>query len=120
MKPISNIHLYLPRFTYTYEIDLKNILQDLGIISAFSQDKAKFDNIVEGIYLGEFFQKTYIDVNENGTEASEVSVAIFKTNSTGILFKEYYMDVNSSFIYMIQSDEIKDTDNNYLMPFIVL
>ena len=32
--------------------------------------------------------------------------------------EKYYMNVDHSFIYIIQSNKIKDIDNKYLMPFI--
>ena len=47
-------------------------------------------------------------------------MAIF-ANSTGhIKLDEIqrYMHVNHSFIFMIESNEIKDTDNNNIMPFV--
>ena len=58
---------------------------------------------------------TYIDVNENGTESAAVTIMYF--NSTKVL-PEKTMNINHSFIYMIQSNKIKDSEGNYLMPFI--
>jgi len=117
----NNIHLYLPKFKYELKIDVKSLLMKLGMKSAFEFNEADFSNLVDGqCFISDFFQKTYIDLNENGTEAAAATVAIF-ANSTGpIKFDDIqrYMYVNHSFIYMIESNEIKDTDKNNIMPFI--
>ena len=117
----NNIHLYLPKFKYELKIDVRSILMKLGMKLAFDYNAADFSNLVDGqCFISDFYQKTYIDLNENGTEAAAATVAIF-ANSTGpIKFDEIqrYMYVNHSFIYMIESNEIKDTDNNNIMPFV--
>ena len=116
----NNIHLYLPKFKYALKINAIPILMKLGMISAFTGD-ADFSNLVNSAcFISKFYQKTYVDLNENGTEAAAATVAVF-TNSTGpIKFDDIqrYMHVNHSFIYMIESNEIKDTDNNNIMPFV--
>ena len=113
----NNIHLYLPKFNYKFEGNLKDILKDLGMNLAFDGNSANFENLCQNVetYISSIFQSTYIDVNENGTEAAAVTVSEFPTSA--FVEDEYYMYVNHSFIYMIQS-EIKDANNNYLMPFI--
>ena len=116
----NNIHLYLPKFKYALKINLKSILMKLGMTSAFAVG-ADFSKLTNGACLiSKFFQKTYIDLNENGTEAAAVTVAVF-TNSKGPIILDdiqRYMHVNHSFIYLIESNEIKDTDNNNIMPFV--
>ena len=116
----NNIHLYLPKFKYALKINAIPILMKLGMISAFTGD-ADFSNLVNSAcFISKFYQKTYVDLNENGTEAAAATVAVF-TNSTGpIKFDDIqrYMHVNHSFIYMIESNEIKDTDNKKIMPFV--
>ena len=116
----NHIHLYLPKFKYALKIDVRSILMKLGMKLAFSEN-ADFSNLVNGAcFISDFFQKTYIDLNENGTEAAAATVAIF-ANSTGPMILDdiqRYMHVNHSFIYMIESNEIKDSDNNNIMPFV--
>ena len=116
----NNIHLYLPKFKYALKIDLISILSKLGMNLAFSPE-ADFSNLVDAACLiSKFYQKTYIDLNENGTEAAAATVAVFE-NSTGPMILDdiqRYMYINHSFIYMIESNEIKDSDSNNIMPFI--
>ena len=113
----NNIHLYLPKFNYKFEGSLNDILKDLGMNLAFDENSANFENLCQNVetHISSIFQSTYIDVNENGTEAAAVTV--IPIVGSAFVEDEYYMYVNHSFIYMIQS-EIKDANNNYLMPFI--
>jgi serpin B len=117
----NHIHLYLPKFKYALKIDLISILNKLGMELAFIPGAADFSNLVNGAcFISQFFQKTYIDLNENGTEAAAATVAVF-SNSTGPIILDdiqRYMHVNHSFIYMIRDKSIKDVDNNELMLFI--
>ena len=113
----QEIHLYLPKFNYSFDIDLINILKDMGMKLAFNES-AEIEKLCEGVntYIGEFAQNTYINLNEEGTEAAAVTSAISYTEN--VPNKVHYMYVNHSFIYMIQSDTLKDSENNYIMPFI--
>ena len=117
LKSKPNIHLYLPKFKYEFESDFTEILKDLGINLAFSE-VADFSNLCqnEDTNIGKIFQKTYINLNENGTEAAAVTAGL--VYPTSVEEKEYFMNVDHSFIYIIQSNKIEDIDNKYLMPFI--
>lgn len=117
----NNIHLYLPKFKYDLKINLISTLQKLGMKLAFIPGSADFSNLVDAAcFISKFYQKTYIDLNENGTEASAATVAIF-SNSTGPMILDdiqRYMHVNHSFIYMIETNDIKDSESNNIMPFV--
>ena len=122
MKEKRNIvHLYLPKFKSVFDIDLKPELNKMNMSLAFSSDKADFSELVEDIvynlWLGFIKQKTFIEVDEEGTEAIAITMGgLF--GSSGDPPEEYYMNVNHSFIYMIVSECIKDHNGNYLMPFV--
>ena len=112
-----NIRLYLPKFKYDFDIKLSNILKEMGLKSLLGN--AQLNNLFENDNTGisEILHTTFIDVNENGTEAAAVTINVF--NGTILKPKEeLVMNVNHSFIYLIQSDKIKDSDENYLMPFV--
>ena len=115
----ENIHLYLPKFKYELKIDVGSILEKLGMKSAFT-DSADFSNLVDGqCSISNLLQKTYINLNENGTEAAAVTATeIAGSPQNQEVEIQHYMHVNHSFIYMIESNKIKDIDNNNIMPFI--
>ena len=115
LKDTENIRLYLPKFKINFNIKLRSIFEEMGLKSIF--DSSEIDGIFKAgnPIIEDIYHITYIDVNENGTEASAVTINIF--NSTGPT-EDIVMDVNHSFIFMIQSNQIKDTEGNYLMPFV--
>ena len=113
----ENIHLYLPKFNYKFNMNLKEILNDLGMKLAFSES-ANFDELCQNqnSYVDSISQFTYINLNENGTEAAAVTVGSMPTSAAPN--EEYFMKVDHSFIYMIKSNKINDIEGKNLMPFI--
>ncbi|WP_088005515.1 serpin family protein [Indiicoccus explosivorum] len=68
----------LPKFQLEYEKVLNETLQRLGMATAFSSvDLSNMFEDSEGLFISEVKQKTFIDVNETGTEAAAAtSVAV--------------------------------------------
>ena len=71
------IVLGLPRFQLEWEATLNNQLQAMGMVDAFDEGRADFSRFIEpgavlpgNLYVTEVKQKTFIDVNEEGTEAA--------------------------------------------------
>jgi serpin B len=66
----------LPRFRYAYELDLIPVLKSLGMTKAFSSGQSDFSAMYANAngYFGKMTHKTYIDVNEEGTEAAAATV----------------------------------------------
>jgi serpin B len=60
----------MPKFKFGYDIQLKNALSNLGMGIAFS-DAANLTriNAAGGLFISEVKHKTFIEVNEEGTEA---------------------------------------------------
>ncbi|NVO20904.1 MAG: serpin family protein [Bacteroidetes bacterium] len=72
----TDVHLLLPRFTFSFdEKGMKQIMADMGMQSAFNPDLADFTRInKEGsLYISEVKHKTFIETNEEGTEAAAVT-----------------------------------------------
>ncbi len=77
--------VYLPRFTLEYEKSLPGVLKALGMELAFHSYFADFSGVYDrakeprNAYISDVMHKTFVDVNEEGTEAAaatsvEVSV----------------------------------------------
>ena len=117
----SDVELYLPKFKLEYEKSLVNAFTKMKMKKAFS-DFAEFTNLNEGIPLkiNDIVHKTFIEVDEKGTEASAVTaIEMVETTSVGPEEKKItYMYVDHSFIYMIRDKRIKDTNSNNMMLFI--
>jgi serine protease inhibitor len=82
----DKIQVSLPKFTLEWEATLNNQLQSLGMKLPFSQTSADFSRLSPSGGPGKLFismvkQKTFVDVNEEGTEAAAAtSVGIMPTS----------------------------------------
>jgi len=76
-KESKNIELSLPKFESSYEDSLKDELSKLGMETAFDPNNADFSLMKEDkmkeLYISEVKHKTYIKVDEKGTEAAAVT-----------------------------------------------
>jgi serine protease inhibitor len=74
--------IQLPRFKMEYEISLKNALQNMGMAIAFNPDKADFQNLSKiKSFISDVKHKTFVDVNEEGTEAAAVTSVEMRVTS---------------------------------------
>jgi serpin B len=75
----SAFELFLPKFKLTWEDSLNDDLKALGMRRAFVPDGADFTRLSRTrgthLYLSEVKHKTFVDVNEEGTEAAAVTSA---------------------------------------------
>lgn len=81
----TKVDVWLPRFKFTWESDLKEILSSLGMAVAFSEYQADFSKINnnEQLYITQVRHKTFVDVNEEGTEAAAATVVGIGVTSIG-------------------------------------
>lgn len=71
--------LWLPKFTCENKrIQLEAVLMSLGMVKAFKEDWLKLFDSGRKDGIGSFFQSTKISVDEEGTEAAAVTVALTK------------------------------------------
>ena len=67
------VDVYLPRLRMTYQLNLKDVLEAMGMTDAFDCSKANFagmDGVPNWLYIGFAMHKAFVDVNEEGTEAA--------------------------------------------------
>ena len=101
----KNGTILLPTFQLEYEALLNEFLVNLGMTTAFAHN-ANFSKMIEettSLAISEVKQKTFIEVNEEGTEAAAItSVAIAETSAPA---DSFYMKVNRPFLMAITDDE---------------
>lgn len=93
------VHVYLPRFKLEDKHSLPQLLQDMGITDAFS-DAANFEGIARGagLYIGDIVQKTFMEVDEQGTEAAAATAITVVTRSAPIEPKPYTFRADHPFL----------------------
>lgn len=98
--------LKLPKFKLEYETILNNVLRNLGMNNAFNEE-ANFDKMIKEdvpLWFSEIKQKTYIVVDEEGTEAAAVTSGQIETTSAPI-DEPFNMVVDRPFFFTIMDDE---------------
>lgn len=98
----------MPRFKFAFETKLNNVLAEMGMVKAFQPNIADFSKISdEDLYISSAIHKSFIDVNENGTEAAAVTSITFTTTSAGNEPPKTYFYVDKPFVFAITE---KDTN----------
>ena len=73
-KSGKEVWLKLPRFKIECELPLNQPVMNVGIRQIFDKDFADFANIAaDPLYVSQIKQKTFVEVNEEGTEAAAVT-----------------------------------------------
>ncbi len=79
----TEMDLQLPRFTLEYETSLSEMLKSMGMELAFDPDRADFSGINKdrALYISDVKHKTFVNVNEEGTEAAAATSVEMGTTS---------------------------------------
>lgn len=104
MNMKDDIEVSLPKFKFTYGVKLLNDeLINLGLGIAFS-GQADFSKINPdvGLFISRVLHKTFVEVNEEGTEAAAVTVVEMRYTSVG---DNNYFTVNRPFLFVIKEKE---------------
>jgi serpin B len=75
----TDVNLSLPKLRIDYSEDLSAGLAHIGMPEAFDLDKADFANLIGSPYkcwISRVLQKTYINIDEKGTEAAAATAVI--------------------------------------------
>ena len=79
-----HVELALPRFKFENSISLKPALQKLGMLKAYDVS-ADFSGMLatplDGFYIGEALHKSFVALDENGTEAAAATALMMKAEA---------------------------------------
>lgn len=77
------VKLYLPKFTFRYEKKLNEVLKTMGMGIAFEPQVADFTGINKEFPLNIDYvkHKSFVEVNEEGTEAAAVTIVAIELTS---------------------------------------
>lgn len=99
--------LQLPKFTLEYDIELNDVLKGLGMEIAFNSSEADFtkmykeEEVGANLYISKVKHKTFVEVNEEGTEAAAVTSV--EMTITAVPFK-LLMRIDRPFIFAIREN----------------
>jgi len=98
----------LPRFTLEYGAKLKESLTALGMGVAFDPQAANFRNMctsLDAVWIGEVRHKTFVEVNEEGTEAAAVTSVEMEGETAAPMEQPFEMVVDRPFFCAIRDNE---------------
>lgn len=100
----EDFNIYLPRFEFEYKRSLKDDLKTMGLDIAFN-DQADFSGISSlPLHIADVLHKTYIKVNEEGTEAAAVTAVEMELTSIQPLSE---LRFNRPFLFAITENSSK-------------
>lgn len=97
----------IPKFQMKYEVDLNEVLKQLGMKSAFEKG-ANFNKLIkekDSLWIDQIKQVSFIDVNEEGTEAA-AATSVMVITETSIENEPFYMEVNRPFFLAVVDEKI--------------
>lgn len=101
----------MPKFSCEFQLELKEILKELGMPTAFDESNADFSKMAHStagnIFIGLVLQKTFVSVDEEGTEAAATTiVGMYDEASQGGPSVHYeFVTLDRPFVYMIIDNE---------------
>ncbi|KAI8037207.1 serine protease inhibitor 42Dd [Drosophila gunungcola] len=113
---LQDVEIFLPRMSIEYDVDLKQILNQLGIAEVFS-DKAQLDGLFTsrtGQKISAARHRGYINVNEAGSEAAAVTfmkIVPMMLNMNKKLFR-----ADHPFVFYIRNSQAVFFAGRFAMP----
>lgn len=94
----QKVKMYIPKFSFTSEFHLEEVLPKMGMPDAFHPIKADFTGMSNGLSISKVIHKAFIEVNEKGSEAAAVTAVVMRKNSAP---KEIIFKADKPFMIMI-------------------
>ncbi len=105
----TKVRLQLPKFEVEFTDKLNQVLMDLGMYNAFDDSLADFSGLRSegGLFISKVIHKTYLKVNEEGTEAAAVTAVMMdEAFFPGQEEKIYDMIVNRPFLFLLKNYDL--------------
>jgi len=99
---VERVAVTLPTFTFESTFGLKDKMSAMGMPTAFT-GSADFSRMVDGggIYMDEAYHKTFIGVDEKGTEAAAATAIVFRETSWNP-HADYAFTADRPFMFLIR------------------
>jgi serpin B len=99
----QDVNVYFPKFTFETKYFMKDMLIDMGMVDAFSNN-ADFSGMdgTEELLIDNVIHQAFVEVDEKGTEAAAATAVMVISESVSD-YKEFR--ANQPFIFIIQDRE---------------
>ncbi len=99
----TTVVLGLPKFTYSSEFGLADVLKSMGMTDAFDPQRADFSGMdgQRDLYVGAVIHKAFVAVDEKGTEAAAATAVMMQAASepAGEMTR---LTIDRPFLYLIR------------------
>ncbi len=110
IQPSGDGEIRMPKFSYEYGIEMRGMLSELGMPSAFSEN-ADFSNMTDNdVFISSVIHKTFISVDNEGTRAAAVTIVENCIESEYV--PAWSVTLDRPFVYMI-------VDNGTNLPIFI-
>lgn len=100
-EKFGELTVYMPKYKFSFEKQLNDQLQSMGMLDAFSPGLANLSGISDAsIYVSFVKQNTFVEVDEKGTEAAAVTTIGIETTSFPPQPREFVID--KPFVFAIR------------------
>lgn len=114
------VELFMPKFKFEADSDLSEPLKNMGMDDAFGEnaDFSKMTTTKMPLYVSAVYQKCFVAVDEDGTEAAAATAAVMMMRSAMVPKERISFALDRPFVWMIVPDR-DSTDSPALFMGIV-
>jgi serpin B len=104
VKP-TEVEVSLPKFKVRSGVEMKSILQSLGMTKAFTRN-ADFTGMVnkpvEPLFIDQIYHQAFVDLDENGTEAAAATAVVIGDEAVAVPVQATPFHADHPFAWMIR------------------
>ena len=101
----ATVKTAIPKFETEYEVEMSEVLSEMGMTDAFHEDKANFVDLGTStrgnIYINRVLHKTFISVAEKGTKAGAATVVAAGDKCAVMEEEPKVVYLDRPFVYML-------------------
>lgn len=101
----ATVKTSIPKFETEFEVEMSDVLREMGMTDAFHEDKANFVDLgtstVGNIYINRVLHKTFISVAEKGTKAGATTVIAMGEKCSVAMEEPKVVYLDRPFVYML-------------------
>ena len=103
------VNVTMPRFTFSSQFSMADMLKELGMALAFDPDKADFSGMAdpggENLFLYAVLHKAFVAVDEKGTEAAAATAIMVGATAMPVPQEPKIFKADHPFIFLIRHNQ---------------